>query len=55
MTEQVANGRFTVVLSGKAVQEAKAAEIDLRALIARALGHISALLPGPKTTISVNY
>ena len=55
MIEHVANGRFTVVLSGKALQEADAAEINLRDLIARALGHISALLPGPKTTITVSY
>ena len=55
LTEHVADGRFTVVLSGKALQEADAAEINLRDLIARALGHISALLPGPKTTITVSY
>ena len=55
VTEQVANGRFTVRLSGTAVQQAKAAGIDLPTLISRALDHINALLPGPKTSISVNY
>lgn len=55
VTEQVANGRFTVLLSGQAVQAARAAGIDLPGLVSRALNHISVLLPGPKTSISVNY
>ncbi len=48
------NGRFTVTMSGAALQEAKAAGDVLPALMAHALAHISALLPGP-STITVNY
>jgi hypothetical protein len=46
-------GRFTVVISGRALQEAAAAGINLPDLIGAALGHINALLPGPDTTITV--
>lgn len=52
VTEHAVNGRFTVVLSDKTPQQT--AGTSLRDLIARALGHISALLPGPGTTITVN-
>jgi hypothetical protein len=55
MTEHVARDRFTVVLGGQALQAAEAAGINLPVLVSRALGHINALLPGPKTTITVNY
>jgi hypothetical protein len=53
VTEHVADNRFTVVLSGKALQEATSAGISLPALVARDLDHINALLPGPTTTITV--
>ena len=52
VTEHAAAGRFTVVLSGRALQESATAGITLQNLITRALGHINALLPGPKTTIT---
>jgi hypothetical protein len=55
VTERAAHGRFKVLLSGKALQEAKAAGFSLPALTDRALDRIDALLPGPKTTIAVNY
>ena len=55
VTEHAANGRFTVLLSGKALQEAKAAGFSLPALTGHALDRINALLPGPKTTIAVSY
>lgn len=55
VTEHAAHGRFTVLLSGPAVQQAKAAGIDLPSLVSRALDRINTLLPGPKTTITVNY
>jgi uncharacterized protein YjaZ len=55
MTEHVVNGCFTVAFSGTALQKSKAAGFNLPALTVHALGHINALLPGPKTTITVNY
>ena len=55
MTEYLAQDRFTVTFSGQALQAAKAAGINLPNLAGRALGHINALLPGPKTTITVSY
>ena len=55
MTEHVAQDRFTVILGGHALQAAAAIRINLPALVSRALGHISELLPGPKTTIRVNF
>jgi hypothetical protein len=55
VTERLVNGRFTVTMSGAALQEAGAAGDDLPALMAHALARISALLPGPRSTIAVNY
>jgi uncharacterized protein YjaZ len=55
VTERVAQDRFTVTFSGRALQAAEAAGINLPVLVSRALGHINALLPGPKTTITVSY
>jgi hypothetical protein len=55
ITEHVVNRRFTVAFSSTALQQAKAAGINLPALTVHALGRINALLPGPKTTITVNY
>jgi len=55
VTEHLVTGRFTVTMSGQALQEAKAAGDDLPALMAHALAHINALLPGPHTTITVSY
>lgn len=55
LTEHFVNGRFTVTMSGQALQEARAAGDNLPALMAHALAHISALLPGPRSTIAVNY
>ena len=49
------HGRFTVAMSGKALQEARAAGFSLPALIARALARIDAMLPGSRSTITVNY
>jgi hypothetical protein len=53
LTEQVANGRFTVTFSGAALQTAQGGGINLPAVVSRALEHINALLPGPHTTITV--
>ena len=55
VTERLVNGRFTVTMSGQALQEAKAAGDDLPVLMAHALGRINGLLPGPHSTITVNY
>jgi uncharacterized protein YjaZ len=55
VTERAAHGRFTVLLGGKAVEAARSAGVSLRSLVADALDRINALLPGPKTTISVMY
>lgn len=55
VTEHLVNGRFTVTMSGAALQETKAAGDDLPALMAHVLAHISALLPGPRSAITVNY
>ena len=54
LTEHVANDRFTVTLSGAALQAAQQAGINLPAVVGHALEHINALLPGPATTIAVN-
>jgi hypothetical protein len=53
LTQQVANGRFTVTFSSAALQAARAAGINLPAVVSHALGRITALLPGPHTTITV--
>lgn len=55
VTEHVAHGRFTVVLSAQAVREARTVGVNLSRLVAQALARINALLPGPRTTIAVNY
>jgi hypothetical protein len=55
VTEHPVNGRFTVMISGAALQEAMAAGDNLPALITHALVRINALLPGPRSTITVNY
>ena len=44
-----------MTFSGRALQAAEAAGINLPGLASRALGHINALLPGPKTIITVKY
>jgi hypothetical protein len=54
VTEHAVNGRFTVVLSGRTQQVAQTAGISLRDLIAPALGRVNGLLPGPRSTITVN-
>ena len=46
---------FAVTFSGAALQAAKTAGISLPTLVSSALDHVSALLPGPQTTISVGY
>ena len=55
MTGQVAQGRFTVMLSGTALQQAKTAGVNLQRLTIRALDQINALLPGPRASITVGY
>ena len=55
VVEHVTDGRFTVVLNDQVLQQARAAGINLSDLMARALGHVNALLPGPGTTITVSY
>ena len=55
VTEHFAHGRFTVMLSSKALQEANSAGFSLPALTGHALDRINALLPGPKTSVAVNY
>lgn len=54
-TKQVVDGRFTVVYSAAALRHAEAAGINLQDVVAHTLNHIDALLPGPKTTIHVDY
>jgi hypothetical protein len=53
LTQQVANGRFTVTFSGPALQAARGAGLNLPAVVSRALERINAVLPGPHTTIAV--
>ena len=55
VTERAAHDRFTVALSAEAVREARTGGVNLPRLVAHALGRINALLPGPRTTIAVNY
>ena len=55
VTEHLVNGRFTVMMSGQALQEAKAAGNNLPALIAHTLNHINTMLPGGHSIITVNY
>jgi hypothetical protein len=55
VTEHMVNRRFTVTISGEALGEAKAAGDSLPAVIAHALARINVLLPGPRSTIAVNY
>ena len=54
-TEYAAGKRFTVTFSAKALNEASSAGVNLPHLVARALDHINALLPGPPSTVSVLY
>jgi len=55
VSEHVAGGRFTVVLSADAVGHAKMTGISLSQLVTGALDHINVLLPGPATTITIDY
>ncbi len=47
--------RFLIDLTGEAVSRARAAGVDLEALVDRALTRINALLPGAATTVDVSY
>jgi hypothetical protein len=53
VTERAANGRFTVTLTAGAIGAAEAVGVSLPPLVARALNHINALLPGPPTDITI--
>jgi len=55
VTERAANGRFTVTLTAGAIRAADAAGVSLPPLVARALDHINALLPGPPTDITIGH
>jgi hypothetical protein len=55
VTDSFAGHRFAVTFSDAALHAAKAAGISLPAVVGRSLRHISAMLPGPATTISVGY
>jgi hypothetical protein len=54
VTERAASGRFTVIISARAIRAAKAAGVSLPPLVSRALDHVNMLLPGPPTTITVD-
>ena len=54
-TESFARNRFTVTLSAQAVEKASADGVSLPHVVAHALGRINALLPGPRTPITVTY
>jgi hypothetical protein len=54
-TEYAAGKRFTVTFSAKALNEASSAGVNVQHLVAGALDHINALLPGPPNTVSVIY
>jgi hypothetical protein len=55
VTESFAGHRFTVTFTAKAMEEASAHGVNLPRVTGRALARISALLPGPPTTITVTY
>ena len=55
MTEHLAGNRFTVTFSAAALAKASADGMSLPQVVARALARISALLPGPRTAITVSY
>jgi len=55
VTERAASGRFTVTLTAGAIQGAEAAGVSLPPLVARALNHVNALLPGPPTDITIGH
>lgn len=50
---RLTQGRFTVVLSDSALQQAKADGFSLPRITGRALAHTAALLPGPPVTITI--
>lgn len=52
-TASTAHKRFTLLLSPQARQLASSAGVSLPQLMAGALTHVNALLPGPPTTIAV--
>jgi hypothetical protein len=54
-TEHAAGGRFTVVLTGEALRSAESVHVDLRKLVSDTLGRVDAVLPGPKTIITVDH
>jgi hypothetical protein len=55
VTERLASNRFTVTLGAQALQKATADGTSLPQVIAHALAHINALLPGLPTIIAVSY
>ncbi len=55
VTEHAAGSRFTVTISAPADRTAGSVGVNLPQFIAHALDHISALLPGPSTVITVGY
>ena len=55
VTESFAGHRFTVTFSAQALAKASAGGASLPQVVAHALAHINALLPGPPTAITVSY
>jgi hypothetical protein len=55
LTESFARNRFTVAFTPPALELVSAAGMNLPQVTGRALAHISALLPGPPTTITITY
>ena len=51
----MASNRFTVTLTAQALAKATADGLSLPPAVAHALARVSALLPGPPTTITVSY
>jgi hypothetical protein len=55
VTERLVRDRFTVTLGAQALGKATADGTSLPQVVARALARINALLPGPRTSITVSY
>ncbi|HEY2548957.1 MAG TPA: DUF2268 domain-containing putative Zn-dependent protease [Streptosporangiaceae bacterium] len=53
--KQLRQGRFTVVLSDSALQQARADGFSLPQITGQALAHTAALLPGPRVTITIGF
>lgn len=55
VTEHLDGNRFTVTLGAQALAKAGAGGANLPQVVAHALAHVNALLPGPPAAITVSY